>query len=129
MKVPKKYTRKKQKAAITASGHRVVAGTAPRITAENAPNSKAKPLNGSVLDDGFLGILAARRGKTTGRRCKRADTGLVETDGQHQEPDKDSSDKQDRGSHNLHVFGEARSVVSSFPSSFPTLAATSAVGR
>ena len=37
--------------------HRVVTAAAPRIASQDSPDGQSQAFNGSMFDDGFLGIL------------------------------------------------------------------------
>jgi hypothetical protein len=45
----------------------IVARTAPRITAQNAPDSQIQTFERAMFDNGLTGIFAARRSEPTGR--------------------------------------------------------------
>jgi hypothetical protein len=47
--------------------YRIVARTAPRITAQNAPDSQIQTFERAMLNNGLTGIFAARRSEPTGR--------------------------------------------------------------
>ena len=64
--------------------HRVVTGAAPGVTAQDAPDGEAEALDGTMLHDGLLGVLAAGGRETAGWRRIGTDTGLVETDGEYE---------------------------------------------
>ena len=61
--------------------YRIIAGTTPRMTPENAPDSQIKSFEGSVFLDGFDRISRAGRRKPTRGRSKGRNTCPVKIDG------------------------------------------------
>ncbi len=86
--------------------HRIVAGAAPGIASQDAPDGEVKTFDGTVLDDGLLGILRAGGRETADRRRERADASLVEDDGGQQYPLQDDGDEMPD---TPHIFRAIRS--------------------
>ncbi len=85
-------------------GYGVVARASPGIASQDAPNGEIEALEGTMLDDGLSCILTTGGRKATGWRCIGRDSGLVEADGHHQQPDQRSCDIVPEGFHNFSLI-------------------------
>ena len=68
------------------SRYGVVAGATPGVAAHDTPDGKGQTLDGAMLLQCLLGILAAGRSETAGRRRIGRYAGLIENNGQTQQP-------------------------------------------
>ncbi len=84
------------------SGHRIVAGTSPRMTTQDAADGEIKSFHGAVLDDGLSGVFAASGRKAARRAQQGRDGYLIKTDGQYQQPRQESLDFQAKGVEKVH---------------------------
>ena len=74
------------------SGDGVVAAAAPGVTAQDAPDGKVEASDGTVLAEGFDGVLAAGGGIAAGGGCEGGDEVLVEVYGDEEELDYNGAD-------------------------------------
>lgn len=65
---------------VAASGNRVVPATAERVAATDAPNRQTATLDDTVLGDGLVAVLGARRLEPARRRQHGGDESLVAAD-------------------------------------------------
>ena len=84
------------------SGHRIVAGTSPRMATQDAADGEIKSFHGAVLDDGLSGIFAASGRKAARRAQQGRDGYLIKTDRQYQQPRQESLDFQAKGVEKVH---------------------------
>ena len=69
----------------SASWHRIIAMSTPGMATQYPAYSQIHALERPMFAQSLYGILAARRGKSAGRRRMRRYAHLIETDGQYQQ--------------------------------------------
>ena len=67
-------------------GNGVVAGTSPRVAAQDTLHGQPKTLDRAMLDECLTGIFGARGSVSACGGGKRGDTPLVKIDGDEQQP-------------------------------------------
>lgn len=81
------------------SGDGVVAGASPGVAAEDAAEGEIGATEGSVLAEGFDGVLRTGGGEAAGGGLERGDAGSVKIDGQKQELGGYFTKEDDDGGH------------------------------
>lgn len=65
------------------SGNRIIAASAPGVTAQEPADGKVEALEGAVSAEGFEGVLGACRGKAAAGGLERGDADLIEPYQEH----------------------------------------------